>query len=97
VGEITRGIRIPDGEAQITFEIYEEDGRICCGILTLKGHLTQPPKAWIRTMRKYLTKIEDMARESGCHELRIAGRDWAKIFPSYEPYDGPRNGIRKVF
>lgn len=43
-----------------------------------------------------LTKIETMAREAGCHELRIAGRDWSKIFNDYEPYEGPRNGIRKV-
>lgn len=69
---------------------------MCCGILTLKGYLAEPPKAWLTTMRTMLGKIEDMARDSGCDELRIAGRNWGRIFPDYAPYDGPRNGIRKV-
>jgi hypothetical protein len=96
VGEISRTVRVPNGAGNITFELYEEDGHICCGILTLKGELKQPPKAWLKTMRDGLKNIEDMAREAGCAEMRIAGRDWSRVFPDYTPYSGPRNGLRKV-
>lgn len=87
---------MPGGAGTITFELFEENGRICCGILTLQGRLDLPPKAWLRTMRDGLTYIEEQARDSGAQELRIAGRDWSRVFPDYEPLDGPRNGLRKV-
>lgn len=86
---------MPGGAGTITFELYKEDGRVCCGILTLEGELKLPPKAWLRTMRDGLKYIEGLARDSGAQEMRIAGRSWARVFPDYSPYDGPRNGLRK--
>jgi hypothetical protein len=96
MGEITRAVYAPHGKGRITFEIYEENGRMCCGILTLVGTLSDTPKAWLKTMREGLRTIEGIAKDAGCAEMRIAGRNWSRVFPDYEPYAGPRNGIRKV-
>jgi hypothetical protein len=87
---------LPQGEGHVTLEIYQEDGRMICGIFQLFGHLDLGPKQWLRTLRGELTKLETIARDAGCEEMRIAGRDWSRVFPDYTPFDGVRNGLRKA-
>jgi hypothetical protein len=89
-------ITVKGGLGRVTLEVYEEDGKICCGLYRLDAHLDLPPKQWLRTMRTEMTKIETIAREAGCVEMRVAGRNWASVLPDYEPLIGPRNGLRKV-
>lgn len=83
------------GSVEMALEVYEEDGRKVCGIFTLKGKIRLRPHAWLRTVRREVRVIEGIARRAGCEEVRIAGRNWRRVLPDYEPYDGPRNGIRK--
>jgi len=77
-------------------QVFEEaDGTKVCGIRQMFGTIKAPPKAWVRAVREEVGKIEDVARKAGCDELRIAGRDWSRIFPEYEQVLDLRNGLRK--
>lgn len=89
-------IRMPKGEAWMALQVFEENDRICCGIYHLEGGLDQPPKQWVRIVRDEMKKIETLAIEAGCAELRLGGRDWSRIFPEFEPLPGIANGLRKV-
>lgn len=89
-------VRVPNGMARLALQVFEEDGRVICGIYHLEGHLFLRPKAWLRTMRAEMTRIEGLAKNAGCEELRLCGRDWSRIFPDYEPLGGLKNGLRKV-
>ena len=66
-----------------------------CGIYQLRGRIALAPKAWLRTVRAEMTRLEQIARAAGCVEMRIAGRNWLRVLPDYTPFAGPRNGIRK--
>ena len=85
----------PEGEVQITLQVFEEDGRLVCGIKYVDGAIPARPKAWLKAVREEVDKIAGLAREAGCRELRIAGRDWSRVFPDYEPLDGVPNGLTK--
>jgi hypothetical protein len=87
-------IRVPNGGGVVTFRVYEEDGIICELHVTAK--VKEPLRQWMQTMRTELRKIEAHAKAAGCDEVRIAGRRWGRVFPDYEPYEGPKNGLRKV-
>jgi hypothetical protein len=67
------------------------------GVFDLVGHIDLPPKAWIRFVRAEIRKLENIARDAGCVEFRIAGRDWSRILRDYEPMNHPDvpNGLRK--
>lgn len=84
-----------DGWATLLLEVYEQDGRKICGIRELRGELDLPPKSWLRTVRAEMVKLEGLIRQSGCNEIRLAGR-WRGVFPGYEPFDGLDRGYRKV-
>jgi hypothetical protein len=58
--------------ATAAFEIYEENGTLVCGLLDLKGRFKLPPKQWLRMVRAEMTKLEGIARDAGCAEMRIA-------------------------
>lgn len=84
------------GAAALVLEIYDEDGQRVCGIYQMAGKINLPPKAWLRLVREHLAIIEQKCRESGVTEMRLAGRHWSRVLPDYEPYDGPKNGLRKI-
>jgi len=86
----------PQGYVAITLEVFEEDGRKVCGIFALRGKIMLPPRQWLRTVREELRRIERMVARHGCDEIRIAGRDWRRIFPDYESCPGIENGLRKA-
>lgn len=79
----------------ITVEVFEEEGRKVCGIYQLTGRIQLGPKAWLRAVREEVAKIERIAKNSGCEEIRVAGRDWSRVLKDYEPFEGPMNGLRK--
>lgn len=82
----------------VTMDAYVEDGRLIAGI-DLTGKINMPPRAWVAAIREELGKLERVARDHGCVELRVAGRDWSRILPDYERMtDAPevRNGLRKA-
>jgi len=94
--ELTFPVSLPNGGGYVTLEIYAEDNQMVCGIYEIKGRLQERPKQWLRTMRAELTRLEAIARDAGCEEMRIAGRDWSRVFPDYTPFDGAENGLRKA-
>ena len=89
-------IIVPGGKVLVSLEAYEDAGRIICGICELEGKISMKPKAWVTAVRAEVAKLEHIAREAGCAEMRIAGRDWSRILPDYQPFDGAQNGIRKA-
>lgn len=86
----------PFGRVDVTLEVYEEDGKRVCGIYKLDGQINLPPRKWLAAVRDEMRVIERIAREAGCDELRIAGRNWAPILPDFDSLIGPRNGLRKA-
>ena len=86
------------GACEITLEIYQEYGRMICGIDQLTGHVALRPKAWLRAIRDEIKTIETIARDAGCDEIRLAGRDWSRVLPDYEPFKpvSNTNGLRKA-
>jgi hypothetical protein len=93
---VTVWMHLAHGAGLVTLEIYPEDGRLICGIHRIEGRLNERPKAWLRTMRGELRKIEDIARDAGCAEMRVAGRDWSRVLTDYEPMPGIENRLRKA-
>lgn len=68
---------------------------LVCWTKYLAGRIDGGPKARIALMRGAVRHLETVARDAGCIEHRICGRDWHRILPDYEPFDGLRNGLKK--
>lgn len=85
---LTFAVSHPQGEGVITFEVFEEGGETVCGVYHLAGHLDLPPHEWLGVVRQQMAAFEDKAREAGIAEMRLAGRDWSRVFPDYEPLAG---------
>lgn len=85
----------PEGTVTMVLQAFEENGEHICGIKKMFGTIKAPPKAWVAAVREEVAKIEAIARNAGCSELRIAGRDWSRVLNDFELYDGLTNGIRK--
>lgn len=83
------------GEADC-FMVIEVSDSLVFWIKGLAGAIHGGPKAKVRTIRGTVAFMEQMARGAGCREVRLCGRDWSKLLPDYEPFDGLRNGLRKV-
>jgi hypothetical protein len=86
----------PYGRVTVTLEVAEDNGTKVCGIYNLEGHIGLPPKQWLRIVRAEVANFERIAREAGCAEMRLAGRDWSRILRGYEPLPGLPNGLRKA-
>lgn len=68
---------------------------LVCWTKYLAGHIEGGPKARVAIMRGAVRHLETYARAAGCTEHRLCGRDWHRILPDYEPFDGQRNGLKK--
>jgi len=86
----------PGADVMASLEVFEEDGAKVCGIFQIDGTIALPPKMWVAAVRAEVGTLEGIARDAGCVEMRIAGRDWSRVLPDYERFDGVRNGLRKV-
>lgn len=91
LGIVREGIAVT-----ITIEAFIENGRQIAGIYELRGRVRLRPKAWLRAVRDEIRKIENIARNAGCVEMRVAGRDWSRILIGYERFNGVPNGLRKA-
>lgn len=92
IGIVRPGIRV-----FIRLEVYEDEGRMVCLIHTLSGKISLGPKAWLQAVRDEIWKLERIARSAGCAEMRIEGRDWSRVLPSYSDWPaGEGHGLRKV-
>jgi hypothetical protein len=75
-------------------DVYEEDGRMICGVYRLEAKLSR--KDWLKNIRAEMGKLEDIAKAAGCVEMRVSGRDWSRVLPTYEYLIGVKNGLRKA-
>lgn len=83
------------GCAAMIFEVYGSGDHMVCGLYWLMAKTFVPPKQWLRVVREQMRLIEQMAKESGVTEMRVAGRNWSRVLPDYEPFDEVPNGLRK--
>lgn len=80
---------VGDGyDAEAIFEVFSEGGETICGLYQLKGKIGLKPKAWLSVVRDHVTQFEALAKNAGCAELRIAGRDWSRVLPDYQRKTG---------
>ena len=85
----------PYGRVELVLEVYGSGDDMIAGIYELRGRINLKPKRWLKVVRAHVHRIERICKFSGCCELRVAGRNWKRILPEYEPYDGVPNGLRK--
>lgn len=69
-------------------EVYREGGATVCGIYKLEATVDLKPKAWLRTIRAEIRKLEALAGRAGCDEFRVSGRDWSRVLTDYQRMDG---------
>jgi len=99
-GVHARLARGADGLLEITgpgsaLMVIEAAAGGACWVKYLAGRIEGGPKARVAVIREAVSRIEAVALDAGCTEIKICGRDWAVILRDYEPFDGHRNGIRK--
>jgi hypothetical protein len=80
--------RRPYGVARVILEVYREGEETVCGLYKLWGRTTLGPRAFIAFMRKEMATLEQIARDAGCTQMRVAGRDWSRVLTDYEPMAG---------
>ena len=93
------GIVRPGVAVNITLAVYLEDEKPICLLHTLRGKVKLKPKAWLQAVRGEMVRLEHIAREAGCHEMRIEGRDWSRVLQGmgYMPWgSGEGHALRKV-
>lgn len=93
-------IKTPAGDASVFVQIVEDDAdptkMVCWVYYLLKVSATGlGPKAWLAAVRGAIETMEQWARDAGCAEMRIRGRDWSRILPDYDFIDGVPNGLKK--
>ncbi len=72
------------------------DGEVCW-INYVGGTDKGGPRTFIRAVRAIVAEIETLARDAGCTELRLGGRNWSRAFPEWEHFDpNYPNRIRKA-
>jgi hypothetical protein len=75
--------------------VIELTNDLVCWTKYLAGTIEGGPKARLAIMRGAVRHIETVARNAGCIEHRLCGRDWSAILPDYRPFDGHPNGLSK--
>ena len=93
------GILRPGVAVNITLAVFMEDEAPICLLHTLKGKIKLKPKAWLQTVRAEMVRLEHIARQAGCKEMRIEGRDWSRVLAGmgYGPWgSGEGHALRKV-
>lgn len=88
-------IERPYGRVTVVLEVFGDGDDMVCGFRWVEGEINLPPKQAYKVIREEILKIEEIARTSGCCEMRHAGDARAVFFPDYEPFEGLRNGRRK--
>jgi len=93
---VTFWLRLPYAAGLVTLQIFDEADCRVCGIYRIEGRVALRPKAWLAAIRSEIQTIERIAKDAGCHELRVSGRDWRRVLTDYEPMVGNEpNLIRK--
>ena len=88
-------IERPYGRVEVVLEVYGTGDEMICGIYELRGKINVR-RHFHKLVRAHMRRIERIAKQSGCSEMRVAGRNWSRILKDYEPFDDVPNGLRKV-
>ena len=75
--------------------VVPEGDELVAWTTAIAGKIDGGPKARIAVMREAIASIESVARNAGCVAHRICGRDYSRLFPDYQPFEGHRNGLEK--
>jgi hypothetical protein len=75
--------------------VIEVDGGLTCWVKYLAGSIGGGPRARIAAVLAGIGHLEAVARDGGCREIRLCGRDWSAILNDYQPFEGERNGLVK--
>ena len=75
--------------------VFERPVSLSCWVKYLAGSIEGGPKTRVAIIRAAVAHIERIARDAGCTEVCLCGRDWHRILTDYEPLEGHRNGLRK--
>jgi hypothetical protein len=85
----------PGVDVLVTLQLCDDGDEIVCGLRWIEGQMTLGPKAMRAAITEELSKIEAIAREAGCTEMRHAGDDRGWCLPGYEPMPELPHGRRK--
>jgi hypothetical protein len=88
-------IRRPGADVVLWLQIVGDQGKIVCGLRWLEGEITLRPKALRAAILEELEKIEALAKNAGCQEMRHSGDDRGAFLPDYEKMPELPNGRRK--
>src|SRR5690554_3504049 len=80
------------GECLMVIEVT--DGLVCW-VKYLAGHIDGGPKARVAIIREAVAIMESVARNAGCSEIKLCGRDWSRVLNTYRPFEGHPNGLSK--
>ena len=84
----------PEGAVTLAFEGYEEAGDATGGVLDPEGDFARG--TLVTAARREMKTLEALARKAGCAEMRVAGRNWARVLNDYQPLPGGKpNRLRK--
>jgi hypothetical protein len=75
--------------------VIELTNDLVCWTKYLAGNIEGGPKARVAIIRAAVRHLETVARDAGCTEHRLCGRDWQRILPDYQPFEGHQNGLKK--
>jgi len=88
-------IERPYGRVEVVLEVYGTGDEMICGIYELRGKINVR-RHFHKLIRAHVKRLERIAKQSGCSEMRVAGRNWKRILKDYQPLDGVENGLRKA-
>jgi hypothetical protein len=86
---------VPEGDGVVVTELCAPDGVPCLWIPYIAGKSNAGPRGFIRAIRRIAAHYEELARQAGCSEIRIGGRDWSRVLPDFERFDDKPNRLRK--
>lgn len=86
-----------NGAGLVVVEPCEIEGVKTLWLPYMVGKLNQPPKRWLSMIRQIMAHFETLAKEAGCSEVRIGGRNYRGVFPGFETFDAlAPNRMRKA-
>lgn len=93
-----QAIRIHSFRADATavLRVDTDENRLVCWIGYLGGKHKGGPKAFSELVRSVVAAIEIKAKDIGCQEVRLGGRNWSHILTDYARHDGLPNGLKKA-
>lgn len=88
-------VHVDRGVALVTLVPGNYDGVFGCWMPYVVARLKRGPRAWRAMTIEMMRCFEDSARNAGCAQMIVGGRNWS-FLPGYERFDDMPNRLRKV-